>query len=118
MEECIFCKIVEGEMAADIVHEDDKILAFKDINPEAPVHILVIPRVHLSGLKDMNNEHQELIGHMFGVIKELAREYNVEESGYRVVLNCGPDAGQIIYHLHFHIIGGKPLGPGLANKKA
>ncbi len=118
MEECIFCKIVKGEMPAEIVYQDEEVLAFKDINPEAPVHILVIPRLHFSALKELEDSHQELIGHIFMVIKKVAREQNVEESGYRVVLNCGPDSGQIVHHMHFHIIGGRPLGPGLANKKA
>ena len=108
---CIFCKIVEGELPAKVVYEDDKIMAFHDINPQAPVHVLIIPKEHVPTLNDLEEKHKELLGHIFLVIKKLAKEMGIDESGYRVLVNCNRDGGQEIYHLHFHLLGGKPLGP-------
>jgi len=108
---CIFCKIVNGEIPAKVVYEDDKVMAFHDINPQAPVHVLVIPKKHISTLNDIEEGDRELIGHMFLTIKKIAKELGIAESGYRVLVNCNRDGGQEIYHLHFHILGGKPLGP-------
>ena len=107
---CVFCKIVNGEIPAKVVYEDDKVMAFHDINPQAPVHILVIPKEHIPTVNDLE-EKQELIGHIFMVIKEIAREMGIAESGYRVLVNCNRDGGQEIYHIHFHLLGGAPLGP-------
>jgi histidine triad (HIT) family protein len=108
---CIFCKIVEGELPAKVVYEDDKVMAFHDINPQAPVHVLIIPKEHVPTLNDLEEKHKELLGHIFLVIKKLAKEMGIDESGYRVLVNCNRDGGQEIYHLHFHLLGGKPLGP-------
>jgi len=108
---CIFCKIVEGELPAKVVYEDDKVMAFHDINPQAPVHVLIIPKEHVPTLNDLEEKHKELLGHIFLVIKKLAKEMGIDESGYRVLVNCNRDGGQEIYHLHFHPLGGKPLGP-------
>ncbi len=108
---CIFCKIVNGEIPAKVVYEDDKVMAFHDINPQAPVHVLVIPKKHISTLNDIEEGDRELIGHIFLIIKKIAKELGIAESGYRVLVNCNRDGGQEIYHLHFHILGGKPLGP-------
>ncbi len=108
---CVFCKIVNGEIPAKVVYEDDKVMAFHDINPQAPVHILVIPKEHIPTVNDLEEKHKELIGHIFMVIKEIAREMGIAESGYRVLVNCNRDGGQEIYHLHFHLLGGAPLGP-------
>jgi len=110
MSECIFCKIVAGEVPSSNVYEDDQVLAFRDINPEAPVHILAIPKKHIAGLKDVSPEDRALIGHIMTVLKEIARDEGIEDSGYRVLTNCGPDSGQIVDHLHFHLLGGRQLG--------
>ncbi len=108
---CVFCKIVKGELPAKVVYEDEKVMAFHDINPQAPIHILVIPKEHIETLNDLEEKHKELIGHIFLVIKKIAEELGIAQSGYRVLVNCNRDGGQEIYHLHFHLLGGKPLGP-------
>ena len=108
---CVFCKIVNREIPAKVVYEDDKVMAFHDINPQAPIHILVIPKEHIPTVNDLEEKHRELIGHIFTVIKEIAKEMGIAESGYRVLVNCNRDGGQEIYHLHFHLLGGAPLGP-------
>lgn len=110
MDDCLFCKIVRREIPSTIVYEDEEILAFKDINPIAPVHILVIPKKHLNSIKDMKGEDISLIGKIHLVINKIAKEQGVAETGYRVVTNSGKDSGQEVMHLHFHIIGGKILG--------
>lgn len=111
--DCLFCAIAAGEIPSTKVYEDDLILAFRDIAPQAPTHILVIPKAHLSGVSAITAEHQSLIGHIFTVIPEIARQEGLE-NGYRVVSNCGPDAGQTVNHLHFHILGGKVLETRMA----
>jgi len=108
---CVFCKIVNRELPAKVVYEDDLVMAFHDINPQAPVHILVIPKEHIPTLNDLEERHKELIGHIFLVIKKIAQELGIAESGYRVIVNCNRDGGQEVYHLHYHLLGGKPLGP-------
>lgn len=110
MENCLFCKIVSGKIPSAIVYEDEDILCFNDINPTAPVHILIIPKKHLAGINDITQDDASLIGRMFAVIKTLAAQYGVSDSGYRVITNCGPDSGQEVAHLHFHLIGGRALG--------
>ncbi len=110
MEDCIFCKIIKKEIPGDIVYEDNEILAFKDINPQAPIHILVIPKKHVESILDLKEEDEELVGKIFTVIKKIAKEQNIEETGFRVISNCGEDAGQAVKHLHFHILAGKKLG--------
>ena len=111
--DCLFCAIAAGEIPSTKVYEDDSILAFRDIAPQAPTHILVIPKTHLSGISAITASHSELIGHIFAVIPEIARQEGLE-NGYRVVSNCGPDAGQTVNHLHFHILGGKVLETQMA----
>lgn len=108
MDDCIFCKIVKGEIPSEKVYEDDEILAFKDIHPKAPVHILVIPKKHISSAMEIEEQDEALIGKMFTVIKKLAKEFGLE-NGYRIVNNCGSDGGQEVMHLHFHLLGGKKL---------
>ena len=108
MEDCIFCKIIKGEIPSNKVYEDDDILAFKDINPLAPVHILVIPKKHISCAKDITIEDEALIGRMFSVINKIADELKLDK-GYRIINNCGEDGGQEVMHLHFHLLGGKKL---------
>lgn len=110
MEDCLFCKIVKGEIPSTKVYEDEFVYAFKDINPEAPVHILVIPKKHIESINKIEKEDEELIGKIFTTIKKVAKDQGIAESGYRVVSNCGKDAGQTVMHLHFHILGGKTLG--------
>jgi len=108
MNDCIFCKIVNGEIPSSKVYEDDEILAFKDINPAAPVHILVIPKKHIASANELTVEDEALVGRMFTVIKKLAKEFKLE-NGYRIVNNCGEDGGQEVKHIHFHLLGGRKL---------
>ena len=110
MDNCLFCKIVRKEIPSTIVYEDEEIVAFKDINPIAPVHILVIPKKHFDSIKDIKEEDISLIGRIHLVINKIAKEQGIAEPGYRVVTNSGRDAGQEVVDLHFHIIGGKVLG--------
>lgn len=110
MSECIFCKIINKEIPSTVVYEDDQVLAFKDINPLAPVHVLVIPKKHIDSLNEVEPEDETLLGHTLVVMKKIAKELGVAESGYRVVNNCGQDGGQVVYHLHFHLLGGESLG--------
>lgn len=110
MEDCLFCKIVKGEIPSSKVYEDEEILAFKDINPAAPIHILVIPKKHIISLAHMEKEDEALIGRIYGVINEIARDQGFKENGYRVIVNCGKDGGQEVMHLHFHLLAGKQLG--------
>lgn len=106
MADCLFCMIVEGKIPSQKVYEDDTVLAFKDINPQAPTHILVIPKTHIESAACVTPENSNLVAHCFEVIAKLGSEL---EGGFRVVSNCGPDAGQTVPHLHFHILGGRPL---------
>ncbi len=108
MTDCLFCKIVAGEIPADKVYEDDNILAFRDIAPQAPVHILVIPKTHISGVDGITAENKDVVAHIFEAIARIAKAEGLE-NGYRVVSNCGPDGGQTVPHLHFHILGGRTL---------
>jgi histidine triad (HIT) family protein len=110
MNECLFCAIVDGKVNANIVYSDDAIVAFKDITPRAPVHILIIPRKHLVSVADIGDSDRELIGQIFQTAARLAREQGIADSGYRVVVNCGADAGQSVFHLHYHLLGGRQLG--------
>jgi len=113
MENCLFCKIVAGQIPSTKVYEDDSVLAFRDINPLAPVHVLVIPKVHIADTNGITAENSALIAHIFEVIPRIAAAEGLV-NGYRVVSNCGPDSGQMVPHLHFHILGGKSLAAELA----
>jgi histidine triad (HIT) family protein len=104
---CLFCRIAAGEIPATVVHADDEVMAFRDIAPRAPVHVLVIPRRHLVSVMDLRDEDAPLLGHMFAVIREVARNDGIAESGFRVVSNAGSDGGQTVDHLHFHVFGGR-----------
>lgn len=110
MEDCIFCKIIKKEIPSTILYEDDEIIAFKDINPAAPIHILLIPKKHIPSLVELGKEDELLIGKIFTVINKLAETQGVKESGYRVIVNCGKDAGQEVGHLHFHLLAGTKFG--------
>lgn len=110
MEDCIFCKIIRKEVPSNIVYEDEEIIAFKDIQPAAPIHILVIPKKHIESLAHIEKEDEAVIGKIYGVINEIAESQGVKERGYRVIVNCGKDGGQEVGHLHFHLLAGKQLG--------
>ena len=107
MENCIFCRIIEGKAPARIVYEDDQVIALADINPQSPVHLLVIPRKHLVTLGDAAAEDEQLLGHLFMVSAQLARARGIEDQGYRTVINNGSWAGQSVNHLHVHVLGGR-----------
>lgn len=108
MNDCIFCKIIKGEIPSSRVYEDEKVLAFKDINPMAPVHILIIPKEHIAGVDQLTEENAAVVSHIMVVAKQLAEEYHLD-NGYRIVSNVGADGGQSVRHLHFHLLGGKKL---------
>ena len=108
MENCLFCKIVAGVIPSTKVYEDEQVLAFRDINPMAPTHILVIPKTHIGSVAEVTPENSAVVAHIFEVIPTIAAAEGLE-NGYRVVSNCGPDAGQTVHHLHFHILGGRAL---------
>ncbi len=107
--ECIFCKIIKGEIPSKKVYEDEKVFAFEDIHPQAPVHILIIPKEHICSISDLDKEHDSLMGYILRVAAKLAEEKSINETGYRVVINCGPDAGQAVFHIHFHLLGARSL---------
>ena len=109
--DCIFCRIVSGEIPADIVYEDDRILAFRDLAPQAPVHVLVIPKAHIASLDDLDGsaEQRELVGYLMSAIRGIAAKLGLG-NGYRVVNNCGEDALQTVKHIHFHLLGGRLMG--------
>jgi len=110
MENCLFCKIITGDIPSAKVYEDEDVFAFKDIAPKAPVHILIVPKKHFQGIFDMNEEDINIVGKINFVAKKLAEEFRIAESGYRLVANSRPDSGQEVYHLHYHLIGGRFLG--------
>lgn len=106
--ECLFCKIINKEINSDVIYEDEKILAFMDIDKKAPVHFLVIPKIHISSTNDLSMENIDYISHIFLKIKDIAKELNLK-NGYRIVNNCGKDAGQTVFHIHFHVLGERNL---------
>ncbi|MGB5986209.1 MAG: HIT domain-containing protein [Desulfobacterales bacterium] len=109
----IFSKIVAGEIPADIVFQDERVTAFRDIEPKSPVHILIIPNTEIPTVNDIEPDDEALVGYMFTVAKQIARQEGVAQSGYRLLLNCNADANQEVFHLHMHLFGGRPLGPML-----
>ncbi len=110
MGDTIFSKIIRKEIPADIVFESDTLLAFKDINPQAPVHILIIPKIEIPKVSDLKgSEHAQLLGEMIDTANMLAKQMKISEDGYRIVLNCGPKGGQEVYHLHMHLLGGRQM---------
>ena len=110
MNDFIFCKIAAGEIPADIVYDDGEVLAFRDINPEAPVHLLLIPRRHIATLNDLSEADAALVGRLYLAGQQIAVELGVAESGYRTVINCNRDAGQLVFHIHMHLLAGRELG--------
>jgi histidine triad (HIT) family protein len=108
-EDCLFCKIAAGELPSEIVYQDDDVVAFRDINPIAPIHLLVIPRKHIPSILDLSEADIPLLGRITRVANQLAREQGIADSGYRLIINCGKEAGQTVPHLHMHLLGGRPL---------
>ena len=109
MGSCIFCKIAAGEIPSKKVYEDDVVVAFYDIEPQSPVHVLVVPKKHIAGVNELAKEDEAIVGHAYGVIGRLVKELKIDEPGYRVVVNSGRDGQQSVPHLHFHILGGRML---------
>jgi histidine triad (HIT) family protein len=107
--DCIFCRIVAGKIPSDILYQDEEVVAFRDINPQAPVHLLVIPKKHITYLADLTEKGTPLVGHMVSVANQLAKVEGISESGYRLVINCGQQGGQLVPHLHLHVLGGRQL---------
>ena len=110
MEDCVFCKIIKGEIPSSKVYEDEDIVAFHDINPEAPIHILVVPKKHIPMLTDLNEDDEMLIVRIYTTINKIAEKEGFKQQGYRVIANCGKDSGQEVMHIHFHVLAGKKLG--------
>ena len=110
MEDCIFCKIIKGEIPSTKVNEDDNVLAFKDINPAAPIHILVVPKQHIENVLEINEGNKKILEDVFLAINKIAKKLGIGKDGFRVITNCGRDSGQEVMHLHFHILAGAKLG--------
>ena len=107
--ECIFCRIVAGELPGDIVYQDEELIAFRDIHPQAPTHILIIPKPHIASMTELNSKHQPLMGRLVLLAKELAEKEGISTSGYRLSVSTGADGGQLVPHIHFHLLGGRKL---------
>ncbi|HEY5655762.1 MAG TPA: histidine triad nucleotide-binding protein [Woeseiaceae bacterium] len=110
MTDCLFCRIAAGEIAAELVFKNDAVVAFRDINPQAPTHILIIPRRHIATINDIGENDRELLGEMYLVAAQLARQEGFAEDGYRVTMNCNEGAGQTVFHIHLHLLGGRRFG--------
>ena len=109
-DDCLFCKILAGEIPADIVFESDSVIGFRDISPQAPTHVLIVPRRHVSTINDLEEGDRELIGDLYLAAKQIAKGEDLSEAGYRVVMNCNEGAGQSVFHIHLHLLGGRGLG--------
>lgn len=109
MTDCLFCKMVTGEIQPDVVYEDEDVLAFRDVNPQAPTHVLVIPRIHIATTNDLDDDSGGLIGKLYLAAQRIAADEGIAERGYRTVINCNPEAGQSVYHIHLHLLGGRPM---------
>lgn len=109
MPDCIFCKIIEGEIPGQKLYTDDQLTAFRDINPVAPTHVLIVPNRHIVSTNELTAEDEQAVGHLFTVASQLAEQEGISESGYRLIINTGPDAGQVVFHLHLHLIGGQRM---------
>ena len=107
--DCLFCRIVSGELDADVVHRDERLIAFRDIDPKAPTHLLIVPIEHIPSLNDLEEDHRDVVGDMHLLARDLADEAGVAEKGWRTVVNCGRGAGQTVFHLHMHLLGGRSL---------
>jgi histidine triad (HIT) family protein len=109
MSDCLFCRMVAGDIKPDIVFEDDAVLAFRDVNPQAPTHVLVIPKQHIATTNDLDEASAGVVGKLYLAAKQIAAEEGIAGPGYRMVMNCNPGAGQSVYHLHLHLLGGRPM---------
>lgn len=109
-DDCLFCKILSGEIPADIIHETETTIAFRDISPKAPTHVLIIPRKHIATINDIEAEHESLVGSLYTAARDIAASEGLADDGYRVVMNCNEAAGQTVFHLHLHLLGGRQLG--------
>ena len=118
MEDCVFCKIIDGKIPSEKVYEDDDILAFKDIHPAAPIHVLVIPKKHIATLMDLKSEDMNIVSKIMEVIQKIAKNLGIEKDGFRLIANCGPDSGQEVMHIHFHLLAGTKMGPKLCHKSS
>lgn len=107
--DCLFCKIINGDIPSTKVYEDELVYAFRDIEPQAPTHILIIPKEHIASANELTEENASVVGHVFAVAAKIAKEEGIAEGGYRIVNNCGEDGGQTVKHLHFHMLGGRSL---------
>ncbi len=107
MSDCLFCKIIAGDIPSDKVYEDDDVIAFNDINPQAPTHVLIIPRRHIATTNDISPEDEAVVGKLMSVAAKIAKERGIDASGYRSVMNCNADAGQMVFHIHLHMLGGR-----------
>ena len=112
-EKCLFCRIVAGEIPSDIVYQDEDFLAFRDIEPQAPKHVIIIPKTHITSLAELTEKQQGLIGRLIILARKLAEEEGIAKSGYRLAISCGPEGGQVVPHLHLHLIGGRKLSDQL-----
>jgi histidine triad (HIT) family protein len=110
MSDCLFCKMVSGEIKPDVVFEDDAVLAFRDLNPQAPTHVLVVPKQHIATTNDLDETTADVVGKMYLAAKQVADDEGIAGPGYRTVINCNPGAGQSVYHIHLHLLGGRPMG--------
>jgi len=109
MADCLFCKMVAGEIQPDVVYEDEEVLAFRDVNPQAPTHVLVIPKTHIATTNDLNGENAAIVGKLYLAARQIAEEEGIAGPGYRMVMNCNAGAGQSVYHIHLHVLGGRPM---------
>ena len=107
MQSCLFCKIIRGDQPAEVVHEDENVVAFKDIRPQAPTHFLIVPRKHIPTLNDLTTDDASLVGHIFQVARDLAVQFGIHEMGYRAIFNVNAGAGQSVFHVHLHVLGGR-----------
>lgn len=108
--DCLFCKIISGEIPSDKVYEDELVYAFNDISPTAPTHVLIIPKKHIATLNDITEDDEKIIGHIYSVARKIAKEKGISHDGYRIVSNCNKNAGQTVFHIHFHLLGGREFG--------
>lgn len=108
-DDCLFCKILAGDIPADVIYESDTAIAFRDINPQAPTHVLIIPRKHISTINDVSEDDQAIVGSLYSAARTIAAEEGFSEEGYRAVMNCNEGAGQTVFHIHLHLLGGRPF---------
>lgn len=109
MSDCLFCKILDGEIPCDKVYENEYVIAFRDVNPQAPTHVLVIPREHISTVNDLTDDNKNIVGEMMLAAQQVAKLEGIDESGYRLIMNCNEGAGQTVFHIHLHVLGGRAL---------